>query len=147
MDMQVATLEIDGSPRKVLLQAPKNGFFYVIDRTNGKLISAEPFAKVTWASKIDLTTGRPVEMPGARYENGAQVELWPGPNGAHNWLPMSLDPRTGLTYIPALEMPGTFDDRGIAMKNRDRTPCNAISTRVNLGLDSDDRTTTPGALV
>src|SRR3546814_3950669 len=62
MDMQVATLEIDGAPRKALLQAPKNGFFYVIDRTNGKLISAEPFAKVTWASKIDLTTGRPVEI-------------------------------------------------------------------------------------
>src|SRR3546814_20538111 len=94
MGMQVATLESDGAPRKVLLQAPKNGFFYVIDRTNGKLISAEPFAKVTWASKIDLTTGRPVEMPGARYENGAQVELWPGPNGAHNWMPMSLDPPT-----------------------------------------------------
>src|SRR3546814_18124886 len=75
MDMQVATLEIDGAPRKVLLQAPKNGFFYVIDRTKGKLISAEPFAKVTWASKIDLTTGRPVEMPGERYENGDQVEL------------------------------------------------------------------------
>src|SRR3546814_17200572 len=93
MDMQVATLEIDGAPRKVLLQAPKNGFFYVIDRTNGKLISAEPFAKVTWASKIDLTTGRPVEMPGARYENGAQVELWPGPTGAPHWMPMSLDPR------------------------------------------------------
>src|SRR3546814_5375398 len=86
MGMQVATLESDGAPRKVLLQAPKNGFFYVINRTNGKLISAEPFAKVTWASKIDLTTGRPVEMPGARYENGAQVELWPGPNGAHNWM-------------------------------------------------------------
>src|SRR3546814_921961 len=147
MDMQVATLEIDGAPRKVLLQAPKNGFFYVIDRTNGKLISAEPFAKVTWASKIDLTTGRPVEMPGARYENGAQVELWPGPNGAHNWMPMSLDPRTGITYIPVLEMPGTFDDRGIAMKNWQRTPGNANDTGVNFGLDSDDPTAGTGALV
>ena len=64
------TLMIDGKPRKVVMQAPKNGFFYVIDRTTGKLISAEPFAKVNWASKIDTTTGRPVECPNIRYESG-----------------------------------------------------------------------------
>src|SRR3546814_19482040 len=86
-------------------------------------------------------------MPGARYENGAQVELWPGPNGAHNWMPMSLDPRTGITYIPVLEMPGTFDDRGIAMKNWQHTPGNANDTGVNFGIDSVDPTAGTGELV
>lgn len=147
MDMQVATLDIGGKARKVVLQAPKNGFFYVVDRTNGQLISAEPFDKVTWATKIDLATGRPVEVPGARYENGAQVELWPGPNGAHNWMPMSFDPRTGITYIPVLHMPGTYDDRGIAMKNWQRTPGNANDTGVNFGLDSQDPEAGTGSLV
>ncbi|MCS5517200.1 hypothetical protein NWF32_26735 [Pseudomonas qingdaonensis] len=60
----LAELNIDGKPRKVLMQAPKNGFFYVLDRTNGKLISAEKFGKVTWAEKVDLATGRPVEALG-----------------------------------------------------------------------------------
>ena len=63
MDMPMATLMIDGKPRKVIMQAPKNGFLYVIDRITGKLISAEKYAKVTWASKIDIETGRPVEFP------------------------------------------------------------------------------------
>lgn len=147
MDMQVATIDIGGKPRKVLMQAPKNGFFYVIDRENGKLISAEPIAKVTWATKVDLKSGRPVEIPGARYENGKQIELWPGPNGAHNWLPMAFDPRTAITYIPVLEMPGTYDDRGIATKDWKRTPGNANDTGVNFGLDSNDPTAGTGALV
>jgi len=147
MDMQVATMAIDGKPRKVLLQAPKNGFFYVIDRETGKLISAEPIAKVTWATKIDLATGRPVEVPGARYEDHKQIELWPGPNGAHNWLPMAFDPRTAITYIPVLEMPGSYDDRGIETKNWKRTPGNANDTGVNFGLDSKDPTAGTGALV
>ena len=103
MDIQLATLDIGGKPRKVLMQAPKNGFFYVIDRANGKLISAAPFAKVTWASKIDLATGRPVEAPDVHGE--APFALWPGPTGAHNWLPMAFSPRTGLVYIPVSERP------------------------------------------
>ena len=86
MDMVLATLEIDGKPRKVLLHAPKNGFFYVLDRENGKLISAEKIGKVTWAERVDLKTGRPVEVPGARYEHGG-VLLWPSPSGVHNWPP------------------------------------------------------------
>lgn len=95
-----ATLELDGKPRKVLLHAPTNGFFYVLDRETGKLISAEKFAKVTWADRIDLKTGRPVERPNIRYENGP-VTIYPGPAGAHNWQPMTYNPRTGLVYIPA----------------------------------------------
>lgn len=113
MDMELADIEIDGKPRKVLMTAPKNGFFYVIDRTNGKLISAEPIAKVTWASKIDLATGRPVEMPGIRYGDGQKAVIWPGTAGAHNWLPMSFSPRNGIAYIPKIEMPTIYDDKGI----------------------------------
>jgi quinohemoprotein ethanol dehydrogenase len=93
------------------MQAPKNGFFYVLDRTNGKLISAEPFAKVTWASRIDLVTGRPVEVAGARYHGGKPFETWPGPTGAHNWLPMAYSPKTNLVYIPTSNRPVIFDDK------------------------------------
>src|SRR5262249_21477922 len=79
MDIELADLVIDGKPRKVLMTAPKNGFLYVIDRTNGQLISARNYVKVTWASGIDLATGRPIENPGARFENGKSFELWPSP--------------------------------------------------------------------
>jgi len=93
----LADLTIDGQPRKVLMQAPKNGFFYVVDRTNGKLISAKPFVPVNWALEIDLKTGRPVEDPAARFMNPKQPALvMPGPYGAHNWQPMSFSPQTGL---------------------------------------------------
>src|SRR6267143_360524 len=99
MDIELATLEIAGRARQVILHAPKNGFFYVIDRETGKLISAEKFARVTWAERIDLATGRPVENPDARYPAGETL-MWPGPAGAHNWQPMSFYPNTGLVYIP-----------------------------------------------
>ena len=101
----LADLTLAGQPRKVLMQAPKNGFFYVIDRTNGELISAKPFVPVNWASEIDLKTGRPVENPAARFMNPKQPALvMPGPYGAHNWHPMSFSPQTGLVYIPAQEL-------------------------------------------
>ncbi len=110
-DMQTATLTIAGQPRKVLMQASKNGFFYVIDRTNGKLISAEPIAKVTWASKIDLVTGRPVEAAGIRYSKAnSTVEVWPGFSGGHNWLPGSFSPRTGLVYLPTSDHPALISN-------------------------------------
>jgi alcohol dehydrogenase (cytochrome c)/quinohemoprotein ethanol dehydrogenase len=83
------------------MQAPKNGFFYVLDRTDGTLISAQPFATINWASGVDLTTGRPIENPEARYPNPKQPFLaMPGPLGAHNWHPMSFSPQTGLVYLP-----------------------------------------------
>lgn len=96
----LATLAIDGKPRKVLMQAPKNGFFFVVDRTSGKLISAKNFVDVNWATGYDLKTGRPIEIPDARYETAAQVVV-PGALGAHNWQPMAFSPKTGLAYIPA----------------------------------------------
>ena len=106
MDMSLADLTIDGKPRKVLIQAPKNGFVYVIDRATGQFISAEKFAKVTWADHIDPATGRPVENPGIRYENQPNklFEMWPGPQGAHSWPPQAFSPQTGLLYIPTIEM-------------------------------------------
>ncbi len=105
----LADLEIDGSPRKVLMQAPKNGFFYVIDRETCQLISAEKYVTATWATKINKLTGRPIEVPEARYEAGATV-VEPGPYGGHNWHPMAFNPNTGLVYIPVLEIPSTYAD-------------------------------------
>lgn len=97
MPMLLADLTIDRRERKVLLHAPKNGFFYVIDRIDGKLISAEKFAKVTWAERVDLQSGRPIEVPNIR-------DVWPSYLGAHSWQPMSYNPGTGLVYIPTMKM-------------------------------------------
>jgi quinohemoprotein ethanol dehydrogenase len=106
--MTLATLSIAGKPHKVLMQAPKNGFFYVLDRKTGKLISAEKFAKVTWADHIDLATGRPVELPKIRYVSGDTTAIWPGTLGAHSWQGMSFSPKTGLVYIPAMQIGAHF---------------------------------------
>lgn len=104
-DMTIATVPIDGKPRKVLMQAPKNGFFYVLDAATGEFISAEKFARVSWAERIDAKTGRPVENPGIRYQDKPGLfELWPGPQGAHSWLPQAYSERTGLVYIPVMDV-------------------------------------------
>ena len=97
--MILADLEIAGRQRKVLMQAPKNGFFYVLDRKTGELISAEAYVPMTWAKGIDKA-GRPIEDPSARYEKSLAL-IKPGPLGGHNWQPMSFSPLTGLVYIPA----------------------------------------------
>jgi alcohol dehydrogenase (cytochrome c)/quinohemoprotein ethanol dehydrogenase len=100
----LADLTIDGRSRKVILHAPKNGFFYVIDRSNGALISAKPYTQVNWASGIDMKTGRPIETANARYPGNETQLIVPGPGGAHNWQPMSYSPITGLVYIPAQDL-------------------------------------------
>jgi quinohemoprotein ethanol dehydrogenase len=112
MDIVLADLPIEGRTVKAMLHAPKNGFFYVIDRETGKLISADPFAEVTWATSIDLATGRPNEVPGARYEK-ARATIAPGPTGAHSWQAMSYNPETGLAYYPAIHRRWTFADSAI----------------------------------
>jgi quinohemoprotein ethanol dehydrogenase len=101
--MILAELEIDGRERSVLMQAPKNAFFYVLDRVTGELISAEEFAPNFWASHVDLATGRPVINPEAYYDT-EPVLMTPSPPGAHNWQPMSYSPLTGLVYFPAQEV-------------------------------------------
>jgi PQQ-dependent dehydrogenase (methanol/ethanol family) len=105
----LADLTIDGKVRKVLMQAPKNGFFYVIDRSNGKLISAEAYAPQNWAERIDLASGRPVERPEARYADAPHL-TYPSGIGAHAWMPMSYSPKTGLVYIPAMHVPLSYAD-------------------------------------
>jgi len=98
----LADIAIDGAPRKVLMQAPKNGFFYVLDRTNGKLLSAKNFVPINWATHVDLSTGRPVVSADVNYLTGPKVVI-PSFLGAHNWQPMSFNPKTGLVYLPAQE--------------------------------------------
>ena len=104
----LAELTLNGEPVKVLMHAPKNGFFYVIDRATGKPLSAEKFGPVNWASHIDLTTGRPVETEGARYREDPFLAV-SGGAGVHNWQPMSYSPKTGLVYIPIHVLPFLYE--------------------------------------
>jgi quinohemoprotein ethanol dehydrogenase len=96
----LADIRIDGRDRKVIMQAPKNGFFYVLDRITGEFISARPYANVSWAEGINQKTGRPIVNPDAWY-GPEGTPLSPGPGGSHNWAPMSYHPATGLVYFPA----------------------------------------------
>jgi quinohemoprotein ethanol dehydrogenase len=136
MDIEMATLDIEGRRRRVLMEAPKNGFFYVIDRDTGKLISAEKFVKVTWADRIDLKSGRPVESDNARYQSGETL-IWPGGAGGHNWQPMSFNPQTGLVYIPAIEMPGYYNDKGIDLAHWRPEPGMVPNIGIHFGLAGD----------
>ena len=105
----IADLKIEEQDRRVLMQAPKNGFFYVLDAATGKLLSAAPFIAQNWAKGIDMETGRPIEIPEARYDvTGKPTIVQPGMPGAHNWQPMSYSPATGLVYLPAREISGTY---------------------------------------
>jgi quinohemoprotein ethanol dehydrogenase len=103
----LADLEIDGAVRKLLMQAPKNGFFFVIDRSNGDFVSARPIVTVTWATEVD-PRGRPIENPELDYRDEGKL-VYPGPFGGHNWHPMSFNPDTGLVYIPTQDMASYFE--------------------------------------
>lgn len=97
----VADLTISGEKRRVLLHAPKNGFFYVLDARTGKFISGTAYSAMNWATGIDPVTGRPQINPEARYEKTGKPFIgFPATMGAHSWQPMSYSPRTGLVYIP-----------------------------------------------
>ena len=104
----LADIELDGTSRKVLMQAPKNGFFYVLDRTTGELLSAEKYTTINWASHVDMATGRPVETENADHYTESQVTR-PAPSGGHNWQPMAFNAKTGLVYIPAMESTYTYN--------------------------------------
>ena len=113
--MILADIKIAGKPRKVILHAPKNGFFFVLDRTNGKFISADNFVDVNWASGYDAK-GRPMEIEGARGDKPR--DSIPGPFGAHNWHPMSFNPMTGFVYLPAQNVPINMgDDKNWSMNS------------------------------
>ena len=131
-DMTLATLTLAGHPRKVLLHAAKNGFFYVLDRENGKLLSADKLGTVTWADHVDLQTGRPVLAAGARYET-KNILLWPSFEALHHWTPQSYSPLTGLVYEPTLEMPAEFGDAGVDVKHFKPLPGTPEFTGLSVG--------------
>ncbi len=106
-DMMLAEMEVDGVQTKVLMQAPKNGFFYVLDRADGKLLRANQYVGITWASHVDMETGRPVENPEMDFQEETKWIL-PGPLGGHNWQAMSFDASTRTVYFPAQEWPGLY---------------------------------------
>jgi quinohemoprotein ethanol dehydrogenase len=110
--MTLADLVVDGKPRKVLMQTPKNGFFYVIDRETGKLLN-EPgkAARVTWAKRVDPKSGLPEINPDAHYATGAAI-VWPGGVGGHNWQAMSYSPKTGLVYVSIQQIGQRFSQEG-----------------------------------
>jgi alcohol dehydrogenase (cytochrome c) len=104
----LAELDVAGAKRKVAMQLNRNGFLYVLDRTNGQLISAKPFEKVNWASGID-ETGRPIETEIAKkLRAGEQVELWPTQRGAKNWPHAAFNPQTGLLYANTMHAARMF---------------------------------------
>ena len=116
--MILAEIEWDGSPRKVLMQAPKAGFFYIYDRETGELLSAEKYGRqVTWASHYDMQTGRPVEVAGQDFAE-EPATVFPSGLGAHNWQPMSYSPQTGLVYIPAMDMGAPMSDEPVFRASR-----------------------------
>jgi quinohemoprotein ethanol dehydrogenase len=144
-NMVLADLRIHGRMRKVLMQANKNGFFYVIDREKRTLISADAFTKVTWAEHVDVSSGRPVEAPHARYEKAGPVMIWPAVAGGHNFQPMSFNPATGLVYIPTMKLamrigPQAPQDPEVLVRNqRHDFPVLAVSAEL-ASVDPDDGT-------
>jgi alcohol dehydrogenase (cytochrome c) len=96
-----ADMTVGGQPHKIVMQASRNGFFYVLDRATGKLLAANPYVKVTWADRVDLQTGRPVWSAATKalLESGAKITTYPNISGGTNWFPMSYSPLTGLAYV------------------------------------------------
>ena len=139
MPLIVVDLEYAGEPpaseglapgtkerRRVVMQAPKNGFFYVLDARTGELLAADAIVEVTWATHVDMATGRPAVAPGARfYANEIPeqpIRLVPSPGGGHNWHPMSYSPLTGLVYIPTTELAANFSARGPSQWHYEAVP-------------------------
>ena len=107
--IMVADLNYPEGKRRVVMQAPKNGFFYVLDAKTGKLLSAEKFAPLTWATHVDMKTGRPVEIPEARFDiTGVPAVVAPAALGMHNWHPMAFSPETGYVYLPVHVSSSTY---------------------------------------
>ena len=141
--MILAEIEINNEIRSVIMQAPKNGFFYVLDRKTGELISAEKFGHVTWASHVDMETGKPVESEFADYQENGGSYIWPSPYGAHNWQPMSYSKKTGYIYIPVQTIPAYFSgQKEVSYKvnrwntgvnlNESRSPASWVAAKASL---------------
>ena len=106
-DMMLADMTVDGVDRKVIMQAPKNGFFYVLDRSDGELLRAHPYSQITWATHVDMTTGRPVENTELDFIERPQWIL-PGPLGGHDWQAMSFNESKGMMYLPTQDVAGLY---------------------------------------
>jgi alcohol dehydrogenase (cytochrome c) len=108
-EMVLADLPVHGTVRKVLMDANRNGFFYVLDRTDGQLLAANPYVKVNWATRVDLKTGRPIETDVTREARaGKPVTVWPSILGGKNWEPMAYDPERRLAYANTLNFGGNY---------------------------------------
>ena len=144
-DIMLADMTVDGVDRKVLMQAPKNGFFYVIDRADGTLLRAHPYGAVTWATHVDMETGRPVENPDLDFSTEAKW-IMPGPLGAHNWQAMAFDPERGLVYFPVQDaafiyaMDDDFQETGVYKRSPGRS-----NLGIEFGRIMQLATETPGA--
>jgi alcohol dehydrogenase (cytochrome c) len=116
-EMVLAEINVEGKPTKVLMDANRNGFFYVLDRSNGKLLAANPYVKVNWASGIDMKTGRPIETDVTRdAREGKKVVVYPSLLGGKNWEPMSFNPQTGLAYANTLVFGGHYKTEPVTYK-------------------------------
>ncbi|MGF6306706.1 alcohol dehydrogenase (cytochrome c) [Bradyrhizobium sp. i1.8.4] len=116
-EMVLADMNVEGKPTKVLMDANRNGFFYVLDRTNGKLLAANPYVNVNWATGIDMKTGRPIETDVAKdARDGKKVTVYPSILGGKNWEPMSFNPQTGLAYANTLAFGGKYKAEPVTFK-------------------------------
>ncbi|OKO82661.1 methanol/ethanol family PQQ-dependent dehydrogenase [Bradyrhizobium sp. NAS96.2] len=116
-EMVLADMNVEGKPTKVLMDANRNGFFYVLDRTNGKLLAANPYVNVNWATGVDLKTGRPIETDVAKdARDGKKVTVYPSILGGKNWEPMSFNPQTGLAYANTLAFGGKYKAEPVTFK-------------------------------
>ena len=136
----LADLTVDGKPVQVVMQANKNGYFYVIERKTGHLVSAKGFTYMNWSSGIDEKTGRPIVAPEADYY-GKPRNIFPSAIGAHTWQPMSFDPITKLVYIPVLELPNI-----LFILDDNHARIHYINGGFNMGMVSPDATYDPKAL-
>ncbi|MCG2671565.1 methanol/ethanol family PQQ-dependent dehydrogenase [Bradyrhizobium sp. GCM10023182] len=116
-EMVLADMNVEGKPTKVLMDANRNGFFYVLDRTNGKVLAANPYVKVNWASGVDLKTGKPIETDVVKdARDGKKVTVYPSILGGKNWEPMSFNPQTGLAYANTLAFGGKYKSEPATFK-------------------------------
>jgi alcohol dehydrogenase (cytochrome c) len=116
-EMVLADMNVEGKPTKVLMDANRNGFFYVLDRTNGKLLAANPYVKVNWATGIDMKSGRPIETDVSKdAREGKKVTVYPSILGGKNWEPMSFNPQTGLAYANTLAFGGRYKTEPVTFK-------------------------------
>jgi quinohemoprotein ethanol dehydrogenase len=148
--VMLADLDLPDGRRRVLMQECKNGFFYVLDAKTGKLLSADPYTTVTWATHVDMATGRPVEVPAARFgKTGQPAVVQPGGQGAHSWHPMAYSRRTNLVYMPVVETSTAFapDPNYVARPGAANTAMGRAPANIYEGLDHEVPRTSRAFLV